>query len=135
MSKILVIDDDSENRFLLRARLEQAGHEVTEAKDGRAGLDAIAQALPDLVLLDVMMPHTDGWQVCRTLRAHPRTRLLPVVMLTALTQEIEELRGYESGANDYLTKPWDAAQLLEIVSRLTTPTPAVPTAVEQGGLL
>ena len=123
MSRILIIDDDAENRDLLRARLEQAGHEVSEAKDGSEGLDTFNANPPDLLLLDVMMPRTDGWHVCRSLKADPKTRNIPIVMLTALTQEIQELRGYESGANEYLTKPWDPRQLLDTVDRLLASRP------------
>ena len=74
MSKILIIDDDLSNREILRARLEMAGHEVTEAKNGEEGLRLMQAAAPDLVFLDVMMPKVDGWQVCRQIKGNPQTK-------------------------------------------------------------
>src|SRR5258708_4928437 len=117
MSKILVIDDDPANRDILRARLEQAGHEVTEAPDGEEGLRCLEAAGLDLVLLDVMMPRVDGLQVCRRIKANPKTKGIPVVMLTALGQQIDQLRGFESGADEYLMKPWDSVKLLELADK------------------
>jgi len=117
MSRILIIDDDPSNREILRARLEPAGHEVTEAADGEKGLQLVETTMPDLVLLDVMMPRMDGWQVCRQIKNNPKTKAIPVVMLTALGQQIDQLRGWESGANEYLGKPWDPKALMEILER------------------
>src|SRR5258706_7311837 len=121
MSKILVIDDDRANRDILRARLEQAGYEVTEASEGEEGLRCLEAALSDLVLLDVMMPRVDGLQVCRRIKANPKTKGVPVVMLTALGQQIDQLRGFESGADEYLMKPWDSVKLLELVDKWCRP--------------
>jgi DNA-binding response OmpR family regulator len=118
MAKILIVDDDAFNREILRIRLELAQHEVCEA-DG--GDKAMAQALsfkPDLIFLDVMMPHIDGWQICKLLKANPRTKDTPVVMLTACGQETHELRGYESGADEYVTKPWDPQRINGVLEKL-----------------
>ena len=117
MSKILVIDDDPSNREILRARLEKAGHEVAEAPDGEKGLQLLETSGADLVFLDVMMPRLDGWQVCRQIKNNPKTKDVPVVMLTALDQRIDQLRGWESGASDYLPKPWDPEKLFEAIHR------------------
>jgi DNA-binding response OmpR family regulator len=117
VSRILVIDDDPTNREILRSRLEMAGHEVTEAPNGEEGLRLLEEAASDLVILDVMMPRVDGWQICRQIKTNPKTNTIPVVMLTALGQQIDQLRGWESGADDYLTKPWDPAKLLELVEK------------------
>lgn len=124
MSRIIVIDDDAINRDLLRARLEAAGHEILEAKDGEEGLKLLETAKPDLILLDIMMPRCDGWHVCRKVKADPTLKNVPVVIITACTQNIDELRGYECGADDYLAKPWDAAQLRSVVDRLLNPAEA-----------
>lgn len=118
MPRILIIDDDPDNRELLKARLESFGFSVSQSADGEEGLAAARSAPPDLVVLDVMMPRLDGWQVCRELKGHPGTRHVPVIMLTARGRQIEELRGWESGADAYLVKPWDPAQLLETIRRL-----------------
>jgi CheY-like chemotaxis protein len=117
MSKILVIDDDPANRDILRSRLEIAGHDVTEASDGEQGLRLLEESPADLVILDVMMPRIDGLQVCQRIKGNPKTQATPVIMLTALGQQIDQLRGWESGANDYLTKPWDPAKLLQLVEK------------------
>ena len=122
MNKILLIDDDPSNREILKARLEALGHEVLEASNGEDGLTAAQQSAPALIFLDVMMPRLDGWHVCRALKSNPRTRDIPVVMLTALSQQMDELRGYESGVNEYLTKPWDPDQLQQVLDRWLLPT-------------
>ncbi len=117
MSRILIIDDDPSNREILRARLESAGHDVTEASDGEKGLCLLEQSAQDLVFLDVMMPRVDGWQVCRQIRSNPKTKAIPIIMLTALGQQIDQLRGWESGVNEYLGKPWDPQKLMEMVGK------------------
>lgn len=115
MAKILVIDDDPMNRDLLKLRLGAAGHDVLLSESGEAGLALAGQA--DLVILDVMMPKMDGWNVCRSLRAAKATRHVPIVMLTACVRDVEQLRGFESGATDYVTKPWDAKALMALIER------------------
>lgn len=117
MSKILVIDDDPENRDILRARLEKAGHEVTEATQGEEGLRLLQETAVEMVFLDIMMPKVDGWQVCRQIKANPKTKTIPVVLLTARGQQIDQLRGWESGADEYLMKPWDPVRLLQLVEK------------------
>ena len=123
MAKILIIDDDPSNRDILRARLEPLGHEVTEASNGEEGLRLLDTTAWDLVLLDVMMPRVDGWQVCRQIKTNSKTKAIPVVMLTALGQQIDQLRGWESGADEYLTKPWDPKELMRVTRRLVSPKP------------
>ena len=107
----LVIDDDPFMRLLAREALEQAGLRVEEAGDGAAGLAAIQELRPDIVLLDVAMPGLDGLAVCRALRKLPGGKLIPVLMLTGLddTNSIEQ--AYEAGATDFITKPVNAAIL------------------------
>jgi len=117
MSKILIIDDDPSNREILRARLEKAGHEVLEASNGEEGIHMAEEIMPDLVFLDVMMPKVDGLQVCRQIKATPKTAKIPVIMLTAADQQIDKLRGWESGADEFMAKPWDAVKLLELVDK------------------
>lgn len=113
-----MIDDDSSNRDILHGRLEQAGHVVTDATNGEEGLRKLAEAPFDLVLLDVMMPRIDGWNVCRQIKTNPETKSIPVVLLTALDRQIDQLRGWECGADEYMTKPWEPAKLLECIKRL-----------------
>ncbi|MFA5976108.1 MAG: response regulator [Elusimicrobiota bacterium] len=118
MAYVLIADDDPDNRNLLKIRLEAIGHEVMEATDGEDGLRRAQRQKPDLVILDVMMPKIDGWELCRRLRADPKTHTTPIIMLTACSQDIEQLRGWESGADEYLTKPWDAEKLMQAITRL-----------------
>src|SRR5947209_8566812 len=98
-------------------RLERLGHEVIEAEDGDEGLMRAGAEAPAMVFLDVMMPKKDGWQVCRSLKSSPETSGIPIVMLTALSEQIEELRAHNSGADDYMAKPWAPETLKQIVSK------------------
>ncbi len=102
---ILVVDDDPQARLLLTYILKRKGFEVLEAEDGPAALVRVGRDGPDLVLLDVMMPGMDGFEVCAALRADPHWNLLPIVILTAKTDADAQERGLRAGANDYLTKP------------------------------
>lgn len=109
---VLIVDDQPANRELLEARLSELGYDVREARDGVEALDAIETEEPDLVLLDIDMPRMDGLTVCRRLKAHPLRRLIPVVLLTAFQDRETRLAGLEAGADDFLTKPFDHAELL-----------------------
>lgn len=110
--KVLVVDDLQSNRELLEGRLADLGYDVREAKDGIEALDAVAAEEPDLILLDIDMPRLDGIAVCEQLKAHPIRRLIPIVILTASSDRDTKLRGIAAGADDYLSKPFDAKELL-----------------------
>ncbi|TMC46042.1 MAG: response regulator [Chloroflexi bacterium] len=111
-AKVLVVDDLQSNRELLEGRLADLGYDVREAKDGIEALDAVAADEPDLILLDIDMPRLDGIAVCEQLKAHPVRRLIPIVILTASSDRDTKLRGIAAGADDYLSKPFDAKELL-----------------------
>ncbi|HTS87178.1 MAG TPA: response regulator [Gemmatimonadales bacterium] len=109
---VLVVDDEPSNRELLRGLLEPHGYLVTEARDGLEALTVAAAAPPDVILLDVMMPALDGFEVCRRLKQDPRTIPVPVLIVSSLTARSERLEGIRAGASDFVTKPIDGADLL-----------------------
>jgi len=109
MTKILVVDDDSNICELLRLYLEKEGYHVLFAQDGEAAVKAFAEHNPDLVLLDIMLPGLDGWQVCREIR---KTSRVPIIMLTAKGEVFDKVLGLELGADDYVTKPFDTKEVL-----------------------
>jgi two-component system phosphate regulon response regulator PhoB len=117
MGKILIVDDDVVNRDILKTRLEAAGYAVSEAANGEEGITLAQKSHPDLIILDVMMPKVDGLLACRILKTNEQTKAIPIVMLTARSQQLEEMRGWESGADEYLTKPCDHKHLLAVVAR------------------
>jgi len=112
MKKILVIDDYPDNVFLIQDRLEKAGYEVITAYDGTTGLEKAFNEDPDLILLDVMMPDISGFDVCKKLTADDRTRLIPIILITALTDTDNVKVGLDAGAFDYIKKPFNKTELL-----------------------
>ncbi|WP_122464379.1 MULTISPECIES: phosphate regulon transcriptional regulator PhoB [Brevundimonas] len=109
---ILLMEDEDALGELVRYNLEKEGYRVVVAQDGDEGLLQIDEQLPDLVLLDWMMPGVSGIEVCRRLRAQPQTRNLPIIMLTARGEETDRIRGLDTGADDYLTKPFSMIELM-----------------------
>ncbi|MEQ8403258.1 MAG: PleD family two-component system response regulator [Roseitalea porphyridii] len=118
-ARILVVDDNQLNLDLLNARLTMEYYEVATALDGHQALEALARESFDIVLLDIMMPGIDGFEVCRRIKADPGTMDIPVVMVTALDQMEDRVRGLQAGADDFLTKPVNELQLLARVKSLT----------------
>ncbi len=116
--RILVVDDVATNRMILRAKLTAAYYDVTLAENGREALEKAAKTLPDLILLDVMMPDMDGFEVCRILKDDPQTAHIPVVMVTALLEPAHRLIGLKNGADDFLSKPINDLALLSRVRNL-----------------
>ncbi len=114
MSKamVLLVEDEPAQREVLRYNLEAEGYLVVCAKDGDEALERVAEAVPDLILLDWMLPHVSGIEVCRRLRLRPDTRAVPVIMLSARSEEVDKLRGFETGADDYVSKPYSLAELM-----------------------
>jgi two-component system, cell cycle response regulator len=109
--RILVVDDHEDNVELLRARLESWGYEVVSASDGKQALEVVEQAAPDLILLDVMMPTVDGNEVARRVKQNPMLPFIPIIMQTALDSTESKVEGLEAGADDYITKPIEFAEL------------------------
>ena len=118
MARVLVVDDDHVIRGLLEVNLEMEGHEVVSAADGREALDRVADSAPELLLLDVMMPHLSGWQVAERLKDDPSTRDIPIVFLSARAMESDVRKGSQLGVERYVTKPFDPIDLMDVVSDL-----------------
>src|SRR5258706_12976935 len=116
--RILVVDDHEDNIELLRARLEARGYEIHAASDGQAALDQVERVIPDLILLDVMMPKMDGMEVVRRLKANKNLPFIPVIMQTALDTTANKVEGLDAGADDYITKPINFAELEAKVNAL-----------------
>jgi len=122
--KVLLIDDEEPIRLLCRVNLEAAGMEVLEAADGEAGLELALNELPDVILLDVMMPGLDGWLVAESLLDDDRTRDTPVVFLTARAELGDRARALESGGLDYVTKPFNPLHLAPLVLEVAGRSPS-----------
>ena len=113
---ILVVEDDLDIRELISFNLQNQGHQVFEAKDGEAGIDKAREKLPDLILLDLMLPGIQGLDVCRIIKSDQETKETPIIMVTALGQEEDIVKGLETGADDYITKPFSIKVLIARVN-------------------
>ena len=117
-SLILIIEDDPEIRELIALDLRKHHYSVRTAPDGRRGLVEVREHPPALIILDLLLPEVDGWAVCRTIKGDPKTRAIPLVILTALGEEQDRVRGLDAGADDYLTKPFSIKELLARIRAL-----------------
>jgi two-component system alkaline phosphatase synthesis response regulator PhoP len=111
-AKILIVDDEPDLVETIRFSLELEGYNVLVATNGEEGLNLARQEKPDLILLDLMLPKLDGYKVCRLLKFDERYKHIPILMLTAKTQEKDKILGKETGANEYITKPFDMDELM-----------------------
>jgi len=116
--RVLVVEDDTEMVDLLRFNLQKAGFAIATATDGIEALKKVRSLAPDLILLDLMLPELDGFSVCEILRQDPDTASIPIIMLTALSNELARMTGLASGANDYFSKPFSPRQLVSRVKDL-----------------
>ena len=112
MERVLIVDDDPDIRKLVSYNLTQAGFRVATAATGVAALEAVQGQPPDLIILDIMLPDLDGLEVCKKLRRQEKTRRIPIIMLTARTQEVDRVVGFELGADDYVMKPFSPRELV-----------------------
>lgn len=138
--RILVVDDDKSIIKVVRAYLEQSGYQVLTAVDGEAALHMLRHERPDLVVLDVMMPNRDGWEVTRIVRGDKVLAATPIIMLTARVEDTDKIVGLELGADDYITKPFNAREVVARVNALLRRTrldqlaSAAPHVLVTGGL-
>lgn len=116
--KILVVDDERHIVRLVQVNLERAGYEIVTAYDGVEALEKVKNDAPDMIVLDVMMPRMDGFEVLKNLQADPRYQNIPVIMLTAKAQDADIFKGWASGVSSYLTKPFNPRELLVFVERI-----------------
>ena len=116
--KILLVEDEPEFRLGVRTRLEANGYEVIEAEDGAKGLELARNEEPDLIILDLMLPKMDGYKVARLLKFDEKRRQIPIVMLTARSQQQDKDTGLAVGADAYMTKPFKSEELLETMAKL-----------------
>lgn len=119
MARILVVEDDHVIRELLVVNLKMEGHEAVTAADGHEALGAVARTHPDVVLLDMMLPGLDGWEVTSRLKGDPETKAIPIIALSARAMQADIDRGRELGVDHYVTKPFDPIDLMELVGSLT----------------
>jgi two-component system phosphate regulon response regulator PhoB len=134
---ILIVEDEAALVELLRYNLEKEGYRVSVAADGEEGLSTVEDSKPDLVILDWMLPLVSGLEVCRQIRRKPATRTLPIIMLTARSEEADRVRGLEIGADDYITKPFSPSELMarvRAVLRRAQPS-AASDVLSYGGLV
>jgi two-component system response regulator MtrA len=110
--RILVADDEPDVRELVVYRMKRSGYDVIEAKNGEEAFELAVAELPDLIVSDVMMPRVDGYELTRRLRAEPTTQRIPIILLTAKTQEADVSQGFDAGADDYLKKPFNPDELV-----------------------
>ena len=129
MNKILVIDDDEAINELLKINLELFGYPVITAKNGIEGFALVKQELPDLVILDVMMPEVDGFTVAKRIRENPETKNIPILMLTALSMVQDKVKGFDIGVDDYLVKPFEMEELRVRVRALLKRADAIPESL------
>ena len=131
--KILVVDDERHIVRLVQVNLEKVGYQVLTAYDGVEALEQVAKEKPDMVILDVMMPRMDGFEVLKKLQADAKTRDIPVIMLTAKAQDADIFKGWSQGVSSYLTKPFNPRELLTFVERIFQSLDAGPGGGTFGG--
>ena len=123
LPKVLVVDDNEDNAHIIRDYLESKGYPISVAYNGNEAMTLFKSEKPSIVLLDVMMPGLDGWQVCREIKASPNGKNVRVVMVTALQDWMDKRQALETGADDFVEKPFELAKLGEVVERNTAKLP------------
>jgi twitching motility two-component system response regulator PilH len=128
MARILIVDDSPSQLMGIRRIVEKLGHEALTAEDGAAGVEVAKRELPDLILMDVVMPNLNGFQATRSISREPTTKHIPVILVTTKDQETDRMWGMRQGAKAYLTKPFSEDELAEAITRHLVAGPTSPTA-------
>jgi twitching motility two-component system response regulator PilH len=132
MARILIVDDSPSQLMGIRRIVEKLGHEALTAEDGAAGVEAAKRELPDLILMDVVMPGQNGFQLTRAITRDPRFSKVPVIMCTSKNQETDKVWGMRQGAKAYITKPFSESELADMIQQmLGGDAPAAPEASEE----
>ena len=118
MARILIVDDSPSQLMGIRRIVEKLGHEALTAEDGAAGVEAAKRELPDLILMDVVMPNLNGFQATRSITREPSTKHIPIVLVTTKDQDTDRVWGMRQGAKAYITKPFTESQLIEVINSL-----------------
>ena len=129
MNRILVVDDDNAINELIKINLELLGYEVITAYNGLQGYTLAKQELPDLIILDIMMPDVDGYTVAKRVRENPETKDIPILMLTAMGQLEDKVKGFDIGVDDYLVKPFEMEELKVRVRALLKRAHSIPESL------
>ena len=124
MARILIVDDSPSQLMGIRRIVEKLGHEAITAEDGAEGVDRARSELPDLILMDVVMPNLNGFQATRAITRDPTTRHIPVIMVTTKDQETDRVWGMRQGAKAYLSKPFSEQELADMIAKVLTGEPA-----------
>ena len=115
MSKVLIVDDSPSQLVGMKRTVEKLGHQVVTAEDGAAGVEAAKRELPDLILMDVVMPNLNGFQATRTIAKDPKTSHIPIILVTTKDQDTDRVWGMRQGAKAYITKPFSESELSELI--------------------
>ena len=121
MARILIVDDSPSQLLGMKRIVEKLGHETVTAEDGASGVEVAKATLPDLILMDVVMPNLNGFQATRAISKEPTTANIPVVLVTTKDQETDKVWGMRQGAKAYITKPFTETQLIEVINSLLVP--------------
>jgi twitching motility two-component system response regulator PilH len=127
MARILIVDDSPSQLMGIRRIVEKLGHEALTAEDGAAGVEAAKRELPDMILMDVVMPNLNGFQATRTLSREATTRHIPVILVTTKDQDTDRMWGLRQGAKAYLTKPFSEDELAEVIERIFSTSEMPPS--------
>jgi twitching motility two-component system response regulator PilH len=131
MARILIVDDSPSQLMGIRRIVEKLGHEALTAEDGAAGVEAAKRELPDLILMDVVMPNLNGFQATRSITREPTTKHIPIVLVTTKDQDTDRVWGMRQGARAYITKPFSESELADMIQQmLGGDAPAAPEATE-----